>query len=63
MRLAEVFERVVGPDAPVHFRAYDGSTAGDPRSDVAIVVRHPAAVNYIVLEPGALGLTRAYVAG
>ncbi len=63
MRLAEVFERVVGPDAPVHFRAYDGSTAGDPRSEVAIVVRHPAAVNYIVQAPGALGLTRAYVAG
>ncbi len=31
MALAEVFERVAGPDAPVEFRAYDGSTAGRRR--------------------------------
>ncbi len=63
MRLAEIFERVLGADAPVRFRAYDGSTAGDPDSEVGIVVRHPAAVNHLAQAPGALGLTRAYVAG
>ncbi|MDA8370579.1 MAG: class I SAM-dependent methyltransferase [Nocardiopsaceae bacterium] len=63
MRLAEIFERVVGTDAPVRFRAYDGSTAGDPDSDVALVVRTPAALNYLAQSPGALGLTRAYVSG
>ncbi|MBV2363554.1 class I SAM-dependent methyltransferase [Streptomonospora nanhaiensis] len=63
MRLAEIFERVVGQDAPVHFRAYDGSTAGDPTSDTAVVVRTPVALNYLAQSPGALGLTRAYVSG
>ncbi|MEY9210844.1 class I SAM-dependent methyltransferase [Thermobifida halotolerans] len=63
MRLAEIFERVVGADAPIRFRAYDGSTAGDPDSEVALVVRTPAALNYLAQSPGALGLTRAYVAG
>ena len=28
MALADVFEKVAGPDAPVEFRAYDGSRAG-----------------------------------
>ena len=32
MPLAEVFEQVAGPDAPVEFVAYDGSTAGAPGS-------------------------------
>ena len=30
MALAEVFEAIAGPDAPVEFQAYDGSTAGPP---------------------------------
>ncbi|WP_046469124.1 class I SAM-dependent methyltransferase [Allosalinactinospora lopnorensis] len=63
MRLAEIFERVVGANAPVRFRAYDGSTAGDPDSDVTFVVRTPVALNYLAQAPGALGLTRAYVSG
>ncbi|WP_460859567.1 class I SAM-dependent methyltransferase [Nocardiopsis coralliicola] len=62
MQLAEIFERVAG-DAPVAFRAYDGSTAGDQGSDTAIVVRTPVALNYLAQSPNALGLTRAYVAG
>ncbi|TQN32327.1 cyclopropane-fatty-acyl-phospholipid synthase [Haloactinospora alba] len=63
MRLAEIFERVVGPEAPIRFRAYDGSVSGDPDSEVALVIRTPVALNYLVQAPGALGLTRAYVAG
>ncbi|MFC7330055.1 class I SAM-dependent methyltransferase [Marinactinospora rubrisoli] len=63
MRLAEIFERVVGPNAPVRFRAYDGSVAGDPESDVTLIVRTPVAINYLAQAPGALGLTRAYVSG
>ncbi|RCV47606.1 SAM-dependent methyltransferase, partial [Marinitenerispora sediminis] len=63
MRLAEIFERVVGPNAPVRFRAYDGSVAGDPESDVTLIVRTPVAINYLAQSPGALGLTRAYVSG
>ncbi|GAA3724110.1 cyclopropane-fatty-acyl-phospholipid synthase family protein [Salinactinospora qingdaonensis] len=63
MRLAEIFERVVGPEAPIRFRAYDGSAAGDPNSDITLVIRTPVALNYLAQSPGALGLTRAYVSG
>jgi cyclopropane-fatty-acyl-phospholipid synthase len=63
MALAEVFEAIAGPDAPVEFRAYDGSTAGTKGSDVTITVRSPVAVSYLAQAPGALGLARAYVSG
>jgi cyclopropane-fatty-acyl-phospholipid synthase len=63
MPLAEIFERVVGADANVEFRAYDGSVAGTSGSDVRITVRSPLAVRYLAQAPGALGLARAYVSG
>ncbi|MDT0330861.1 cyclopropane-fatty-acyl-phospholipid synthase family protein [Nocardiopsis lambiniae] len=63
MRLAEIFERIVGPDAPIHFTAYDGSASGDPNSGVRLHVRTPVAVNYLAQSPNAVGLTRAYVSG
>jgi len=63
MALAEVFEALAGPDAPVEFRAYDGSQAGTTGSPVRITVRSPVAVAYLAQAPGALGLARAYVAG
>jgi len=63
MALAEVFERVAGPDAPVGFEAYDGSSAGAGDSPVKISVKSPTAVAYLAQAPGALGLARAYVSG
>jgi cyclopropane-fatty-acyl-phospholipid synthase len=63
MALAEVFEAIAGPDAPVEFHAYDGSVAGAPDSPVKITVRSPIAVSYLAQAPGALGLARAYVSG
>jgi len=63
MALAEVFEQVVGPDAPVEFTAYDGSRAGTPGSPVKLTVRSPVAVAYLAQAPGGLGLARAYVSG
>ncbi len=63
MALAEVFEALAGPDAPVEFTAYDGSHAGTPGSPVKITVRSPVAVAYLAQAPGELGLARAYVAG
>jgi len=63
MALAEVFERIAGPDAPVEFRAYDGSRAGTEGSPVRITVRSPVAVSYLAQAPGELGLARAYVSG
>ncbi|MGH3155924.1 MAG: class I SAM-dependent methyltransferase [Streptosporangiaceae bacterium] len=63
MMLAEIFEQFAGPDAPVEFRAYDGSSAGAPDAPVRITVRSPVAVSYLAQAPGALGLARAYVSG
>src|SRR5580700_12116 len=63
MALAQVFEAIAGPDAPVEFRAYDGSTSGLPDSPIKITVRSPVAVSYLAQAPGALGLARAYVSG
>jgi cyclopropane-fatty-acyl-phospholipid synthase len=63
MALAEVFEKFAGPDAPMEFRAYDGSKAGAADSPIRISVKSPTAVSYLAQAPGALGLARAYVAG
>jgi cyclopropane-fatty-acyl-phospholipid synthase len=63
MALADVFERIAGPDAPVEFRAYDGSRAGAEGSPVRITVKSPTAVRYLAQAPGAMGLARAYVSG
>jgi cyclopropane-fatty-acyl-phospholipid synthase len=63
MALADVFERMAGPDAPVEFCAFDGSTAGSPAAPVRITVRSPVAVSYLAQAPGALGLARAFVSG
>jgi cyclopropane-fatty-acyl-phospholipid synthase len=63
MALAEVFERVAGPQAPVEFHAYDGSKAGAPSAPVKITVKSQTAVSYLAQAPGALGLARAYVSG
>ncbi|ETK32109.1 SAM-dependent methyltransferase [Microbispora sp. ATCC PTA-5024] len=63
MTLANIFGKIVGPDAGVEFVAYDGSKAGTPDSDVRIEVKSPAAVAYLAQAPGELGLARAYIAG
>ena len=64
MTLAEVFERVAGPDALVEFRAYDGSSAGLAGTPpVTVTVRDQTAVSYLAQSPGALGLARAFVSG
>jgi len=63
MALADVFERIAGPDAPVEFRAYDGSRAGAEGSPVRITVKSPTAVRYLAQAPGEMGLARAYVSG
>jgi cyclopropane-fatty-acyl-phospholipid synthase len=63
MALAEVFERVAGPEAPVEFHAFDGSRAGSESSPVRITIKSRTAVAYLAQAPGALGLARAYVSG
>jgi cyclopropane-fatty-acyl-phospholipid synthase len=61
--LASLIESVLGPDVPVGFRAYDGSTYGPPDAPATIVLRSPDALRRIVTARGELGFARAYVAG
>src|SRR5262245_40334514 len=63
MRLAEIFERVIGGNAPLEFSAFDGSHAGDPSAPVRVDVRSPIALSHLASAPGELGLARAYVSG
>jgi cyclopropane-fatty-acyl-phospholipid synthase len=63
MGLAEVATRMVGPDVPIEFSAYDGSRAGATDSPVRLEVRSPLALSYLASAPGELGLARAYVSG
>jgi cyclopropane-fatty-acyl-phospholipid synthase len=63
MRLAEVFERAIGRDAPLEFTAYDGSRAGDRNAPVRVHVKSPLALSHLASAPGELGLARAYISG
>jgi cyclopropane-fatty-acyl-phospholipid synthase len=61
--LAEVFARVVGPDMPIEFVAYDGSRSGPADAPVRLEVRSPIALSHLASAPGELGFARAYVSG
>ncbi|MGV9777245.1 class I SAM-dependent methyltransferase [Streptosporangium sp. NPDC003464] len=63
MKLAEIFEKVIGTEADIRFAAYDGSKAGPADADITVEVRSPIAVAYLAQAPGELGLARAYVSG
>jgi cyclopropane-fatty-acyl-phospholipid synthase len=63
MAVAEFFGDLVGDDAPVQFRGYDGSRAGPDGAPATVVVRSPRALRRLVAAPNELGFGRAYVAG
>lgn len=63
MPVAQFFGDLVGADAPVEFRAYDGSRWGPADAPATVVVRSPRALRRLVTAPNELGLGRAYVAG
>ncbi|MBO0839911.1 MAG: class I SAM-dependent methyltransferase, partial [Sciscionella sp.] len=63
MRLADMFDVVVGDAAGVEFVGYDGSRAGQIGAPVRLELRSPIALSYFASSPGQLGLARAYVAG
>jgi cyclopropane-fatty-acyl-phospholipid synthase len=60
--IAEVVAQALR-NPPLRVRAYDGSTAGPADSEVAIELRSPAALSYLIMAPSSLGLARAYVSG
>jgi cyclopropane-fatty-acyl-phospholipid synthase len=61
--LADIFTRVVGPDVPLEFVAYDGSRSGPANAPVRVEVRSPIALSHLASAPGELGFARAYVSG
>jgi cyclopropane-fatty-acyl-phospholipid synthase len=61
--LAQVFQRLTDPVAPLRFTAYDGSVAGPDDAPAGLEIRSPVAVSYLLTSPGELGLARAYVTG
>src|SRR5664279_4401852 len=63
MGVAEFFGDLVGGDAPVEFRAYDGTRAGPEGVPATVVIRSPRALRRLVTAPNGLGLGRAYVTG
>ena len=63
MGVAEFFFGLVGADAPVEFRAYDGTRAGPDGAPAVVVIRSPRALRRLVTAPNELGLGRAYVSG
>jgi cyclopropane-fatty-acyl-phospholipid synthase len=63
MKLAQMFEQIVGDGSGVRFVAYDGSAAGPPDAEATIDLRSRTGLRYIATAPGDLGLARAFVTG
>jgi cyclopropane-fatty-acyl-phospholipid synthase len=63
MKLAEVFQLVVGGDTPVQFRGFDGSQIGPADAEVSVEIRSSRALSYLATSPGDVGLARAYIMG
>ena len=60
VRLADIFELLLGRETPVGFKAYDGSAAGPHDADAVVEIRSPTALSYIATRRPDLGLARAY---
>ncbi|MHC1557680.1 class I SAM-dependent methyltransferase [Actinomycetospora sp. C-140] len=65
MQVAEMFRPVLGEQAPVAIRAYDGSSSSPTGAQpVATVdIRSETALAYLAGAPNTLGLARAFVSG
>jgi cyclopropane-fatty-acyl-phospholipid synthase len=61
--VAGTIANLLGDDPPVRIKCYDGTAIGPPDAGTRIIVRSPAALQYILTAPGELGFARAYVAG
>ena len=61
--IGQAFEKLFGPDVPIRFTAYDGSSAGNPHADIHFRLLNERGLRYIATAPGSLGLARAYVQG
>jgi cyclopropane-fatty-acyl-phospholipid synthase len=63
MRVAELFQGLIGTDTSIRITAYDGSAVGPPGSGLGLRIRSARALAYLASAPSSLGLARAYVSG
>ncbi len=63
LMIGQAFEKLFGPDVPLRFTAYDGSSGGRPDADVHVRLANERGLRYVVTAPGSLGMARAYVQG
>lgn len=63
MKVAEIFEVIVGADSNVGITAYDGSTAGAPHAPNILKVQSRSALQYLATAPSDLGVARAFITG
>ena len=63
LMIGQAFEKLFGPDVPLRFTAYDGSSGGRPDADVHLHLANERGLRYVVTAPGSLGMARAYVQG
>jgi len=63
VKLAHIFEKLVGHELGIRVTAYDGSSAGPADADYGLHLKNPRGTTYLVTAPGDLGLARAYVSG
>ena len=61
--LAPFLRAVVGPDVPVRFEFWDGSSFGPSDGIGTLSIRSSDAVRRILWAPGELGVARAFVSG
>jgi cyclopropane-fatty-acyl-phospholipid synthase len=61
--VAEAISRLMPRGMPFRFTAYDGSSAGPPRSPISLHLRNERGLSYLLTAPGDLGMARAYVSG
>jgi cyclopropane-fatty-acyl-phospholipid synthase len=61
--VAEAISRLMPRGMPFRFSAYDGSSAGPPRSPISLHLRNERGLSYLLTAPGDLGMARAYVSG
>ena len=63
LSIGDAMDRLVRGGLPLHFTAYDGSSAGPPDADVGMQLRTERGLAYLMTAPGDLGMARAYVSG
>ena len=63
LTIGAAMDSLVRGGLPLHFTAYDGSSAGPPDAPVGMQLHNERGLAYLMTAPGDLGMVRAYVSG